>query len=205
MEHSDIKLGMKVVPHRKTADGRVKGLNSSVVWRGAKVLNQPYLYVVLTKPVGDYPEIMLSEIEGDVHGDYFLASDVSPYREDMKREVTVSWKFNCKCGVHHFDTHLLPFNCDCGRSYTFNSNERVWDCREPQTRRMTAEELAGKWVEIPDKLVVMGVGDYTHVVEGVNPNTDQIKVCGIVFVAELVDKYKDRPTDKAWKSTEVPV
>ena len=45
MRKEDVKIGMKVVPFRKTVDGW-SGLKESVQWKRAKDKNQPFLFVV---------------------------------------------------------------------------------------------------------------------------------------------------------------
>jgi hypothetical protein len=44
MLNKNITIGMKVVPHDKTAGA--SGLETSTVWKEAKKSKQPYLYVV---------------------------------------------------------------------------------------------------------------------------------------------------------------
>ena len=87
MEHNKVKYGMKVVPHSKTADGMVKGLENSVVWKDAIKKGQPYLYVTSIRPKDDYPECILtlnykrkrSISFLEMSGDYFLSSDFEKY------------------------------------------------------------------------------------------------------------------------------
>jgi hypothetical protein len=80
VEHKNVRKGMKVIPHSKTADGRSQGLTSSAVYARMIKSGQPYLYVVKIrgqeKNDGDYKEVCLSNIENDPEGgDWFLASD----------------------------------------------------------------------------------------------------------------------------------
>lgn len=72
---------MKVVPHSKTAEGRIQGLENSKVWKNALDKNQPYLYVVWKRKPKDYYniEVMLSDKEKDPIGDYFICYDFEPY------------------------------------------------------------------------------------------------------------------------------
>jgi len=94
MNHKDIKIGMKVVPHDKTADGRVKGLENSAVWKQAVKIGQPYLYITTHRLKDDYPECTLGLIHPKFNkdknriinndfnnGDYFLSSDFERYNK----------------------------------------------------------------------------------------------------------------------------
>ncbi len=82
MLHNDVRIGMKVVPHGKTADGRSLGLRSSAVWKRAKKMKQPFLYVSKKTPAWaeGYQECVLSETYLDKDGDYFLAIDFKRYK-----------------------------------------------------------------------------------------------------------------------------
>jgi hypothetical protein len=76
----DIKLFDKVVPHKKTADGRNRGLKTSVCWRNAKKLKQPFLYVTKVPFPNDYQEYLLCENLICNDGDYFLREDFELYK-----------------------------------------------------------------------------------------------------------------------------
>ena len=90
MNPSEITLGMKVVPIKKSVMGN---LDSSIVWRNAMGKKQPYLYVVgfsnnkehrLNKNGKVKKEEVLEYALNDVKqygGDFFLASDFKPYKE----------------------------------------------------------------------------------------------------------------------------
>jgi len=87
MKHEDVKIGMKVVPLRKTA-GLERVLINSLHWQEAKILSQPYLYVI------NYDDHcwLLSHREihigSQVAGDYYNASDFEPYEElEIKKPV----------------------------------------------------------------------------------------------------------------------
>ncbi len=82
MNHKDIEIGMKVVPHAKSAE--VVGLQNSVAWGRAKALDQPYLFV--TSIGEDCSKCTLSEVMGSTleatmgqSGDYFHSSDFEPH------------------------------------------------------------------------------------------------------------------------------
>ena len=80
MKDEDVKIGMKVVPHSKSVYG--SHLFESTIWREAQSINQPYLYVV--KVSGSW----LLDVKDFYRcgGDYFLASDFEPYKEENKME-----------------------------------------------------------------------------------------------------------------------
>lgn len=73
MKDSDVKIGMKVVPHDKTVGC---GLEDSVMWRGAKEAGRSYLFV----NERDDKHWALG-YKKDVNGDFFNASDFEPYQE----------------------------------------------------------------------------------------------------------------------------
>lgn len=73
MKAEDLVIGNKYVPHAKSVCG---DLESSVVWRRAKTLDQPYLYYTGVNS-GKH---MFNETYNP-SGDYFLPSDVTPYVE----------------------------------------------------------------------------------------------------------------------------
>lgn len=79
---SKYKIGQKVVPHSKTADGRTQGLENSVVWNAAISMGQPFLYVART-PLGvqEYQEYGLNYTQNQASFDYFHESDFEPYKE----------------------------------------------------------------------------------------------------------------------------
>lgn len=78
---TDIKMWMKVVPHNKTPDGRVNGLENSVVWKDALLNNQEFLYVAHKPYPSEYLECRLVlDYLGD-GGDYFMCSDFKKYNK----------------------------------------------------------------------------------------------------------------------------
>jgi hypothetical protein len=77
MKDEDVQLGMKVVPHSKSAYH--KGLESSPAWLAARANGQNFLYVIKWEHTDKW--WMLNERYDKVTGDYFLASDFEPYEE----------------------------------------------------------------------------------------------------------------------------
>ena len=85
MKRTEVYYGMKVVPHSKTSDGRAKGLERSAVWRLAKSIGQPFLYVTrirFTRKGSEYPEVLLDTYRNSTSGDYFHVSDFTKYKKD---------------------------------------------------------------------------------------------------------------------------
>lgn len=81
MKTKDVRFGMKVVPNKKTSDGRVQGLENSAAWYKAKEKNQNFLYVNMIPLKNNYPEYMLGVNYNDGNGDYFHVSDFEKYTE----------------------------------------------------------------------------------------------------------------------------
>jgi len=81
MKHEDVRLGSRVVPHSKTAEGRTLGLFRSAVWNKAIKDNKPYVYVTYKSPKGAYPECVLSTEKDINDGDYFTAFDFEKYKK----------------------------------------------------------------------------------------------------------------------------
>lgn len=71
MKKKDVQIGMKVVPHSKTA------LTNSTIWGRALDYNQNYLYVVGTNELG----FILNNTNILTSGDYFRHEDFEPYIE----------------------------------------------------------------------------------------------------------------------------
>jgi len=118
MDHADIKIGMRVIPLSKTADGRTQGLHSSAVWRMAEKINQPYLYVSGKRPNGDYPEITLSiDRQGKDKGDFFLSSDVVRFEKPNS-------KINKNIAKKYLDRYFKSQYLD-GNSEEFKSLVRI--------------------------------------------------------------------------------
>lgn len=82
MNRADVILGMKVVPHNKTAG---MPLASSTVYQAMEDKNQPFLFVAHQHAgdVGKSDKFLLTDDEREVHccGDYFMCSDFEPYKE----------------------------------------------------------------------------------------------------------------------------
>ena len=96
MKEEDVKIGMKVVPIRKTVEPYYSGLEYSNNWNNAKSRGQEYLYVAHQScqrdsytdgkpefPAGDErnKSFVLSQYPDSHDGDYFYASDFVPYIE----------------------------------------------------------------------------------------------------------------------------
>ena len=77
MKNEDVKLGMRVVPHNKTAYSM--GLESSPAWLAARASKQNYLYVIKFERVDGW--WLLNDAPAPITGDYFFASDFEPYEE----------------------------------------------------------------------------------------------------------------------------
>lgn len=157
MRFEDVKLGMKVVPHDKTAY-RGDSLSYSRIWKECKKANQPYMYVIRTEDSGI---VCCSDRLGH-RGDYFLASDLTPYEEqyicnipgitvdlipgkeywvdDGSEEAAVVWKKERKyiCtvkGLRLFETENGENLTQC--KYAVDPD----DYKDPETE-MTMEEIA---------------------------------------------------------------
>jgi hypothetical protein len=88
MKDEDVKIGMKVVPFKKTAG--IYDLNTSPVWYG-KGYDQGFLYVV-----GKHNGLWFLNSDNKIVRNYFNASDFEPFIESkakVKRENKVK-KFN---------------------------------------------------------------------------------------------------------------
>lgn len=77
-----LATGTKVVPFKKTAQGRTPGLESFNVWKKAQETGQPFLYVALPPIAGCYAEYLLCDRYGVIDGDYFARSDFTLYKEE---------------------------------------------------------------------------------------------------------------------------
>ena len=129
---------MKVVPFKKTAEGRQQGLDRCAVWNKAKIAKQPFLYVSKITEDEGYPEVMLNHNRRQGCGDYFLASDFDDYEEIKAkgpREFTDSER-GLELGelsgeFQGFDKHG-NIMCSCGSvtniHYVAVPNLICWDC-----------------------------------------------------------------------------
>ena len=79
MKKVDVKIGMKVVPFRKTVWGNFSG---STVWNTAKNIQQPFLYVVGWD--NEEQAYILNDSKKTKTGDFFKASDFNPYIPEKK-------------------------------------------------------------------------------------------------------------------------
>jgi len=87
MKDEDVKIGMKVIPHDKTATGWGE-LSSSNHWKVAQETGQPFLFV-LRATTNSYDKTtvwVLGETQGG-HGDLFNASDFEPYVKPRRKEL----------------------------------------------------------------------------------------------------------------------
>ena len=79
MLDKDVQIGMKVVPHRKTAC--LEGLGDSVVWNNALDNGMNFLYIAGYDDGFNCWILNDSSVES---GDYFNASDFEPYEEEYR-------------------------------------------------------------------------------------------------------------------------
>ena len=73
MKIEDVKIGMKVVPHAKTAQGW-NGLENCFHWNDVKDTDHPYLFVV-----GKERNYFVLSQENEEGGNYYNASDFELY------------------------------------------------------------------------------------------------------------------------------
>ena len=79
MKKEDIIIGMRVVPHDKTMDkDYYGGLETSNVWKRAKEINQPYLYLI---EYSEADHAYVLNYENKYDGDFFNIEDFDPYVE----------------------------------------------------------------------------------------------------------------------------
>lgn len=82
MNRTDVVIGMKVVPHKKSIG---ISLRQSNAYKAMKSIHQPFLYVAhqhaQDRDVSD--KFMLTDDKRQIYicGDYFLCSDFEPYIE----------------------------------------------------------------------------------------------------------------------------
>lgn len=86
MKDKDVKIGMKVVPHKKTrgfvGDNRTNSdLANSYIWNYAKGVGQSFLYV--TRKESNYWVLSYDKSQG-IMGDFFNASDFKPFHPSEK-------------------------------------------------------------------------------------------------------------------------
>ena len=80
MKNEDVKIGMKVVPHDKTA----AGWSNFLKWLASGDNTKPYLFVVSFSQIEQ--AWILSEHKGGL-GSYFNASDFEPYVKPRRKEL----------------------------------------------------------------------------------------------------------------------
>jgi hypothetical protein len=79
MKSKDVKEGMRVVPHSKTAEGKTQGLENSVEWKRALAKGQPFLYV--RKVLTNLDCLLSATHKGFEKREYFSVEDFDPYFE----------------------------------------------------------------------------------------------------------------------------
>jgi len=104
MKDADVKIGMKVVPHNKTAF--MCGLGSSGNWQQAKRDHQPYLFVN-----GHDEDGWMLGNKIKTGGDYFNASDFEPY-EDLDRRITEAERELAQLIAERDAKKLLPVGAE---------------------------------------------------------------------------------------------
>lgn len=156
MKIEDIRIGMKVVPHSKTAQGGVS-LGGSNIWRQCQEDKKPYMYVI-----GLVADVIVCAFNPDCScGDYFQASDLTPYEEQYTCNIPgvtaelipgkeywvsdyssfeaandpISGKYICTIkGRHYFE---MDETSTCSWKYAVDPDTY----KEPETE-MTIEEIA---------------------------------------------------------------
>ena len=90
MKLKDVKIGGKYVPHSKTVRGFGE-LDECNHWRDAKDNNQPFLYCV---GIEGAKVVLNWEMVDNGRGNYYYASDLSPYQERLKlKDIVVGEKY----------------------------------------------------------------------------------------------------------------
>ncbi len=100
MKDEDVKIGMKVVPHDKTAGVMWTG-SISPSWERAKAKGQPYLFV---KEFLDNAWVLSDDKDG---GGFFNASDFEPY-EDLDRRIAKAERKLARLIAEREAEKLLP-------------------------------------------------------------------------------------------------
>ena len=85
MKKEDVIIGMKVVPHDKTAKNW-EGLENSDIWKDALQNNQPYLFVA---GFDTYEEFYELSKNSDEDGDFFNPEDFEPYLMKNGNELII--------------------------------------------------------------------------------------------------------------------
>ncbi len=83
MEHTQVKLGMKVVPHSKSY---AQDLQNSQEWKRAKEKGQEYLFVNYAHPSHTHGRVYILGLTNDSPnshaGDFFLVTDFNRYEDE---------------------------------------------------------------------------------------------------------------------------
>lgn len=120
MKYENIKVGMSVVPHKRSIWG---GLDTSCCWTEAKRIGQPYLFVVKI----DREVIDLHYEYACTSGDCFLPEDFEPYIKEKnimikKSDLNSSMLFKLRgCGL----CVLLEVNNNLHKGNTFYNQKRI--------------------------------------------------------------------------------
>ena len=99
MKREDIEIFQKVVPHSKSMCG---SLDNSYVWKMAKEINQPYLFVYKI----DHEKIVLKYNEDDF-GDFFLPEDFELYIESNTNQNNNNESRNIKMKKSELNSSML--------------------------------------------------------------------------------------------------
>jgi len=110
MKEEEIRIGMKVVPHKKSI---FCPLEQSNVWMCCRPLGQEYLFVVRVdneRAISRCPYWVLSESENKRQGDYFAAEDFEPYVEPVQKvkKFIIPTCKSCK----YFCPEVMDASCD---------------------------------------------------------------------------------------------
>lgn len=92
-DENSLEVGMKVVPKNKSKGKH--GLANSNVWKDANEKGQSYIYITRFDSGG---VVVCDHRKGSHSGDYFHKSDLVPYIEKAKGEVTLTKKVSVEAG-----------------------------------------------------------------------------------------------------------
>lgn len=196
MKAKNVKIGMKVVPHSKTA-----GIANSGELSEAQRMKQPYLFVVgkALEYIGK-PWILAAEENALLEGDYFVASDFTRYKEpkesradlvkrvkaayeDEREEETANLISNIKdelCNQFHNAKNELPGDVD-----SLNIDEQkliaLFDC--------SVDELGIKEYKEPKPVQLMSSRKATTLTKAAKGDAER--------VATLVEKDKQVAAERS--------
>lgn len=154
MNIEDIRIGMKVALK--------ENMRNSNVWRSCCIYKkQPYMYVIQLCEVWPTSIVVCGEDNASVMGDYFYASDLTPYEEQYTCNipgVTVElvpgkeyWVSDTSMEHAIRNKELHKYVCTVKETHIFEGYYTVWATwkyavdpdtyKEPETE-MTVEEIA---------------------------------------------------------------